>query len=322
MAKFLPQFLVVLAVTLAFALFRRFAPRNPAEEHVADNGRRLPYGVAGACMWLLGIAIAVGGFFALRTANHLWSHPYQDALFVAYPPQVIWMFLPGFAAVAIPWVFTLWLLRRFGYAGQAAEIVENANQKGGFNCERVMKWLIWIIVVPIGLFTLPAIPMHLAVKSDQALLTHYGHIFPNRFYFSDARRAYWVEGHYVRVGSIAATRQPLARPNRPGCNPHQSRKRYSHKQLNLPALTSSRARSAHLSYTSLSEDFPHERWPRRTRRTRKAPPAGATARSRRPPAPRSHRPLATRAPRLVATLPALHKSAPTRSPLQFAHRRK
>ena len=200
MAKFLPQFLVVLAVFLSFTLFRRFAPRNSAEEHVADNGRRLPYGVAGACMWFLGIAIAIGGFFALRTANHLWSLPDHNTLCIAYPPQVIWMFLPGFAALAIPWVFALWLLRRFGYAGQAAEIVENGNQKGGFNCERVMKWLIWIIVVPIGLFTLPAIPMHLAVKSDQALLTHYGHIFPDRFYFSDARHAYWVEGYYVRDG--------------------------------------------------------------------------------------------------------------------------
>ncbi len=200
MSKFLPQFLVVLAVSLSFALFRRFAPRNSAEEHVSDNGKRLPYGVAGACMWLLGIAIAAGGFFALRTVNHLWSHPDHNTLFVAYPPQVIWMFLPGFAALAIPWVFALWLLRRFGYAGQAAEIVENGNQKGGFNCERVMKWLIWIIVVPIGLFTLPAIPMHLAVKSDQALLTHYGHIFPDRFYFSDARHAYWVQGYYVRNG--------------------------------------------------------------------------------------------------------------------------
>lgn len=200
MSKFLPQFLVVFAVSLSFALFRRFAPRNSAEEHVSDNGKRLPYGVAGACMWFLGIAIVVGGFFALRTANHLLSFPDHNTLFVAYPPQVIWMFLPGFAALAIPWVFTLWLLRHFGYAGQAAEIVEDANQKGGFNAERVMTWLIWIVVVPIGLFTLPAIPMHLAVKSDQALLTHYGHIFPDRFYFSDARHAYWVEGYYGRDG--------------------------------------------------------------------------------------------------------------------------
>ena len=150
MSKFLPQFLVVLAVSLSFALFRRFAPRNSAEEHVSDNGKRLPYGVAGACMWFLGIAIVVGGFFALRTANHLLSFPDHNTLFVAYPPQVIWMFLPGFAALAIPWVVTLWLLRHFGYAGQAAEIVEDANQKGGFNAERVMTWLIWIVVVPIG----------------------------------------------------------------------------------------------------------------------------------------------------------------------------
>jgi hypothetical protein len=193
---------VGIALPLAYAAFRRWAPRDLAAEAVPDDGRRLPYGAAGACMWALGITLAVGGFFLLKGANHLWaSHDHATALTI-YPTSVIWCFLPAFAALSIPWLGTIWLLRRFGYAAQAAEIIANGNAKMNCNGERVMHWLGWGIVAPIAVFTLAAVPMHLSLYTDSIRVTHYAHLTPEVFSLADARRAYTVDGYSLRGGSF------------------------------------------------------------------------------------------------------------------------
>jgi MFS family permease len=200
MSRFLIPFAVSFAVPLVFSVFRRWAPRDRLAETVNDDGRRLPYGVAGACMWFLGVLIAFGGFFLLRLANRVWGSLDHQATLSVYPVAAIWAFLPGFAALTLPWLTTLWLMRRFGYAVQAAEIVAKGNEKMNLDGERVMHGLTWGVVLPVGLLTVMAIPMHLAVTHDEVRVTHYAHLSPEIFPFADARRAFSVDGNFLRDG--------------------------------------------------------------------------------------------------------------------------
>jgi len=208
MRSFSTTWIVPLFLPFVLALFRRALPRNTsAELAVADDDRSLPYGVAGAIMWALGLVIAVGGFYLLRFANVLIASMDRVdsnavALFTAYPTPWIWMFFPGFACLILPWLTVLALLRRFGYAGQAARIVVKGNQQMGLNGERLMGWLAYCLVCPIGIFTVLALPMHLKVFPDELHLTHYRHWALVVFRFADARRAYIVDGYTLRDGSF------------------------------------------------------------------------------------------------------------------------
>jgi hypothetical protein len=153
-------------------------------------------------MWALGLLIGAGGFYALVGMNQLWATFDQHSSLTIYPTRVIWAFAPGFAALLLPWLITIWGLRRLGYKAQAAEIVLEGSQKVGWNGERVMHWLGWGVVAPIVAFTIAAIPMHLSVLPDSVRVTHYGHVKPEVFYFVDATQAYAIDGYYLRDGSF------------------------------------------------------------------------------------------------------------------------
>jgi hypothetical protein len=197
-------FFAILGVSIGLALFRIFAPRDLKAEEVVDNGKRLPYGVAGALMWAIGIAVAVGGFFLFYGANRLWASLDHSELTI-HPPSVVWCFAPGFAALLLPYLSILWLLRRFDHAGQAADIVAQGNAKINVNGERVMHGLGWFVILPILLFTIPEIPAHLSVINNQVRVTHYGHIRPDVYRLADARKAWWVEGYILRDGTFKSS---------------------------------------------------------------------------------------------------------------------
>lgn len=195
-------FLAIIGISISLTLFRVFAPRDPRAEEVVDNGNRLPYGVAGAIMWMIGVTVAVGGFFLFYWANRYWASFDQKAELILHPPSIIWCFAPGFAALLIPWLSVLWLLRRFNYVGQAAAIVAQGNDKINVNGEKVMHGLGWLVVLPIFLLTVPEIPAHLSVVNDQVRVAHYGHIKPNIYPLAEAKKAWWVDGYVLRDGSF------------------------------------------------------------------------------------------------------------------------
>lgn len=195
-------FIVLLVIPIVFSLFRIFAPRNRAAELMPDNGRRLPYMVPYLCMFAMAGVFGVGGFYLLRGVNQFWASFYDDAVLKVYPVREIWWFLPGFSALVLPWLLTLWLLRKLGYAAQAAEFIAEGNEKANFDCDRVMRWLAWGILLPVALFTLPAIPMHLAVTRTEVRVTGYGRLTPDVFRLVDAKKAYMVDGYYLRDGNF------------------------------------------------------------------------------------------------------------------------
>ena len=203
LSTWLPRFFVPIAIALAFALFRRMAPpRARMAEHRYDESQipePLPPGVIGGAMWSVGIALAML-FFVLRGANHLWASLEGPSLLTQYAPQVLWCFLPGFAALSIPWPLTVWYLRRAGRWEEADSIQDASGSKGGFDSFRVMKWLSIGVVGPIAVFTLLAVPIHLSITGSEVRVGHYASFRPEVFPLNDATRLTIVDVQKSRGG--------------------------------------------------------------------------------------------------------------------------
>ena len=156
-------------------------------------------------MFLVGVLLALS-FFALRWANHVWAGMDGPAELRVYKTAVIWCFLPGFAALAIPWPFTVWLLRVLGRTDEADRVTAKSNRRGGMDSFRVMKWLSFGMVGPIAALTVLAIPMHMSVSGSEILVGRYARLTPERFPISEATRATLVDGGRYRDGSFHPSR--------------------------------------------------------------------------------------------------------------------
>lgn len=152
-------------------------------------------------MWCLGTGLALL-FFVLRGANHLWASLEGPSILTQYATPVIWCFLPGLAALSIPWPLTVWYLRKVGRWEEADNIQDVSDSKGGIDSFRMMKWLSIVLVGPIALLTLLAIPIHLSISDSEVRVGHYASLRTERFSMSDARRLTVVDGFRLRDGSI------------------------------------------------------------------------------------------------------------------------
>jgi hypothetical protein len=186
--------------------FRKLAPAPPTPESVSDYKHEqalkpFPPGVIGAFMWFVGISLVLS-FFLLRWANHRWAQMDGPAELSLYTVSAIWCFLPGFAAIAIPWPFTVWLLRRLGRTDEADSITTGSNQKGAIDSFKVLKWLSIGVVGPIALFTIPAIPMHLSIAASEIRVGRYAKLQTEIYPLNEARRAILVDGDRDRDGNF------------------------------------------------------------------------------------------------------------------------
>jgi hypothetical protein len=203
--SYLPRLFVPLVVGLAFSLFRRYFPAKPdltLERYDRPEGKRLPTGAFSAITIVMGLAIAVGGYFLLLTTNHLFAKSDGPALAQAFPVRAIWCFLPGFAALVVPWPLAIVLLRRSNYHDEAAYVTDEGNRKSGFDSFRVMVGINIFIVLPIAIFTFLALPERLTFTDHEILWTRYASLTPEAFSYADVIRLTTVDGYKLRDGTF------------------------------------------------------------------------------------------------------------------------
>ena len=215
----LPSALVPAVIVLVLALFRRMAPSRSRtadrqyEDRLYEDRRYddyqapepLPTGLISGTMWTLGLAFGLT-FFLLRGANHRWAAADGPAILTLYDTPWLWFFFPFFAALTLPWPLTVWYLRKVGRRDEADNICDNADLRGGMDSFKVMKWLGIVLVGPIAVATLLAIPIHLSIGLSEARLGHYAALHSERFSFREATRATLVDGYRLRDGSFRRSR--------------------------------------------------------------------------------------------------------------------
>jgi hypothetical protein len=201
--------LTFLLTIVLLGLLRWLVPsRNRAAEHKYDakqTPKPLRAGVAKGVMVGIGIALALT-FFLLRWTNQLWAAWEGSAELTQYPTPWIWGFFPGFAALSVPWPLLVWWLRRRGRWEEANAIEDCSDSKSGANSYVILKWMALGLAIPVGLFTLLAIPIHLSISGLEVRVGHYASLRTERFDLREARRATLVYGYRLRDGSLKLAR--------------------------------------------------------------------------------------------------------------------
>lgn len=202
--SWLPRAVVPIGIFAVLALLRRFAPSPPPpSEHWTYSTRQwaepLPYGVVPGFMCFLGICAAATYFF-FQWANAAWAGTDGPGMLHVLAPRAYWCFFPLFGALAIPWPFTIWLLRRLGRDDEADEANSDSSAKVGANSYIAMKWLSLGLALPIGVATLLAIPIHLSLGEREARVGHYASFSEDVYPLEQATKATLVDTIGYRKG--------------------------------------------------------------------------------------------------------------------------
>jgi hypothetical protein len=204
------RMLVPVAVLTAFALLRRYVsartawvPSTPITTTEAAKFGKWQWAV-GAAMVCVALVFAFAGYEILLLANRYFAEADGPARFQLLPTKVIWGFFPGFAALALTWEITKFLWSLAGNQGDIERYTAWGNEKTGFDGPRVLRWMALGIALPIGLVTLPAVPMHSTLREQDMLVRGYGQISAKHYAYSQARRLMSVEGFRDRNGKFTA----------------------------------------------------------------------------------------------------------------------
>jgi len=164
--------------------------------------------------WMVGISmIAAAVLFAWTThylfvsLNHyLAASDGPEASLWLWPQTAIWWFFPGFGAVALCWEITLSLWSAFGHGDAARSYRLWSDGRAGFDCTRILRWMAFLIALPIGLFTVLALPMHTALRQQGIRVCGYAWAACKTFEYSKVVRMTQIEGFRGRDGEL----HPLA----------------------------------------------------------------------------------------------------------------
>jgi len=202
-------FFTIIAVSFFLALARRYmsvaaVKAPPGHPSMADLENRFRN-----TQWIVGISIvAVGVLFAISRhatlvlLNRYFSTIDGPAEFRIWQQRATWWFFPGFGAVALAWEIVLQLWSDFGNREEVQLYNYWSIQKSGINVTKLLRWMAILIVLPIGLLTVLALPMHAALGQDD--IRDCGYAFtPCKLYrYVDARRMTMIEGFRTHDGKL------------------------------------------------------------------------------------------------------------------------
>jgi hypothetical protein len=204
------RMLVPVAVLTAFALLRRYVsartavlPATPTIATLATKFGKWQWAV-GAAMFCVAVVFSFAGYEILVLANRYFAEADGPARFQLLPTKVIWGFFPGFGALCLTWEITRFLWSLAADKDQIARYAAWGNEKTGFDGPRVLRWMALGIALPIGLVTLPAVPMHSTLRERDMLVRGYGQISSRHYAYSQATRLMSVEGFRDRDGKFTA----------------------------------------------------------------------------------------------------------------------
>lgn len=207
--EFLGRALVPVMVYFGLALARRYmsaASVKAPEQQVsmADLDSRFS-----RTQWTIGISmLMVGVVFAITThALFVWLNRYFSttdgpAEFRLWQQSATWWLFPIFGALALSWEIVLQLWSDWGNREAAHLYNYWSIQKSGFDATRILRWMAALIVLPIGVLTALALPMHVALRQDDIRDCGYAFSSCKLYRYVDARRLIMIEGFRDRQGKL------------------------------------------------------------------------------------------------------------------------
>jgi hypothetical protein len=170
----------------------------------------------GNARWTFTAAMVAIGFI-LAWATHaclVWENRHlanaDHAQITLLPQTAIWWFFPGFGALSLSYEITLqiWSLfagkeavRKYNRWSQLTTQLQGGRY-AGTNPRSALRWLALLIACPIGVLTVLALPMHVAL--GQTAIRDCGYAFrPCEVYpYAQAMRMTTIEGFRNRNGEL------------------------------------------------------------------------------------------------------------------------
>ncbi len=200
----LGRLLIPVAVASTFALARRYVPAAPSS--AISSRRQSAFSrlqwVVGAVVLLVGIVLGFMTYEALVWANRSLALRGGSTTFVLLPSKWIWFFLPLLGAISLAWELTLRLWSRWADSRQVRAYENWSNAKAGFDGRRVLRILAMVIVLPIGIATVLAIPIHTCIDERGISIGHFGTLRTTTHAFSEVSSVTTTDGLRLRDGSL------------------------------------------------------------------------------------------------------------------------
>lgn len=202
--EFLIRLVVPITILAAFAFACRRLPASlmkPPE----GGSQYIPYGGT----WYVNFCIvAVGALFAVCThALLVWLSRFiatieGPAEILLWPQTATWWIFPGFGAITLSWEIVLQLWSAFGNRAAAYSYSYWWAQTAGFDSTAMLRWIAVLIVLPMGVLTILALPMHVALGKDEIRDCGYAFSRCQVYRYVDARRMTEIEGARNRYGTL------------------------------------------------------------------------------------------------------------------------
>ena len=194
--------IVVAAVTVILSLARKYLPQTKQlkGDEAIDAAGIQPMVVL--CMAGVGILIAGLSFFGLREANHLMAARDGLPTVTLVPDWSLWIFFPFFGSLSLAWGTTLRVWSQFAGKEAPRAYAIWSDQKSGFQATAILRWMGWLIALPVGIATLLAVPIHANFADDGISIGRYAQWSPERHAYADVREFVVIKGNLLRDGSF------------------------------------------------------------------------------------------------------------------------
>ena len=209
-SSYIPGVLVPLAVLIVFALARKYFAAKAARptpeyelpwERLDERFQTTQYFIAIGILLLM-VVIAWTGYQLLLNVNLHFARAEGPAHFILLPSSAIWWFLPGFSALTFAWDVALFIWSCRGNSDHARQYAEWTYRKAGFDAGRLLHWIALMVVLPIGILTLLALPLHTTLHEDELRIREYASLSPHHYRYADVKRVSVVKGVLLRDGTF------------------------------------------------------------------------------------------------------------------------
>jgi hypothetical protein len=202
------RMLVPVAVLASLGLLRRYLPahRTDPQRQLDSQGDVEDFTYANvafyAGMIVVGIAFAFLSHKGLVWCNRQFAEADGPAVFRLLPQSAIWWFFPGFGTLCLSWEITLFFWSLFVGRGKVTRFSDWSSERVGYDCTRVLRWMALRIVLPVGVATLLALPIHSTLTDGEIIVGHYATLTRERLPYSQARHLMQVDGFRSRNGQF------------------------------------------------------------------------------------------------------------------------
>lgn len=197
---------VGVAVGAAFYYFGRKFPVPPAPELSPEDLATPVSGWWTALATALTIATGTGLCLAVvyfaRSLNAQWALRDGPAAFLLVPTKFWWYLYGGFLGLLLGWPIAVSILRRTMDSKVWHVWMDKQNRKAGFDGNRAMRLLAYVILVPFTIFFLPSLGCHTAFSETGITTWSYWAMKEARHPYRDITRFAALRGGLDRSGKF------------------------------------------------------------------------------------------------------------------------